>query len=56
MYRAQSTINMGKQSAEVAYKAFGGEEVDHEVLIDPIAITADNIDEYGVDRWAVTYR
>lgn len=48
---AQSTINMGKQSAEVAYKLLDGEEVDHEVLIDPIAITADNIDEYGVDGW-----
>lgn len=48
---AQSTINMGKQVAEIAYKLLNDEEVDHEVLIDPIAITADNIDEYGVDGW-----
>ena len=32
-------------------KLLDGEEVDHEVLIDPITITADNIDEYGVDGW-----
>ena len=48
---AQSTINMGKQSAEVAYKLLKGETVDHEILIDPIAITSENIDEYGVDGW-----
>ena len=48
---AQSTINMGKQSAEVAYKILAGEEVEQEVLITPIAITSENIDEYGVEGW-----
>ena len=48
---AQSTINMGKQSAEVAYKLLKGESVEHDILIDPIAITAENIDQYGTDGW-----
>lgn len=48
---AQSTINMGKQSAEVAYKILAGEDYEKEILIDPIAITSENIEEYGVDGW-----
>lgn len=48
---AQSTINMGKESAEVAYKVLAGEDVEHEVLIAPIAITKENIEEYGTDGW-----
>ena len=48
---AQSTINMGKMSAEVAFKILNGEAVDPVTLIPPIAITKDNIDQYGTDGW-----
>ena len=48
---AQSTINMGKQSAEIAYKILDGETVDHETKIAPIAITKANISQYGTDGW-----
>ena len=48
---AQSTINMGKQSAELAYKILNGEEVEAINLIAPIAITAANISEYGTEGW-----
>lgn len=48
---AQSTINMGKQSAEVAYKILAGEEFEPVILIDPITISAENIDQYGTEGW-----
>lgn len=48
---AQSTINMGKESAKIAYQILSGKEVDHETLIDPIAITKENIDDYGTEGW-----
>lgn len=48
---AQSTINMGKQSAEVAFQILEGEEIEHITLIAPIAITKDNIDEFGTEGW-----
>lgn len=48
---AQSTINMGKQSAEVAYKILNKEPFEHIVLIDPITISAENIDEFGTEGW-----
>lgn len=48
---AQSTINMGKQSAEVAYKILNGETFEHDNLITPITMNKDNVNDYGLDGW-----
>jgi ribose transport system substrate-binding protein len=48
---AQSTINMGKQSAIVAYQILDGESYDHDNLIAPITINKDNVEEYGTTGW-----
>ena len=48
---AQSTINMGKQSAEVAYSILNGETIEDDVLIAPIPITVENIGNYNIDGW-----
>ena len=48
---AQSTINMGKQSAEVAYSILNGKTIEDDVLIAPIPITVENIGNYNIDGW-----
>lgn len=48
---AQSTINMGKESALVAYKILNGETAAHDNLIAPIVINKDNVGQYGTTGW-----
>ena len=48
---AQSVINMGKQSAEVAYKILRGEEFEKNVSIEPILINQNNVSDYIDADW-----
>ena len=48
---AQSVINMGKQSAEVAYKILNGEDYEKNISIEPILINADNVEDYLDADW-----
>ena len=48
---AQSPITIGKTIAETAYAWLAGEEVEAFIPIETFLITADNVDEYGVDGW-----
>lgn len=48
---AQSVINMGKQSAEVAYKILRGEEFEKNVFIEPILINQNNVSDYIDADW-----
>ncbi|MGL5260525.1 MAG: sugar ABC transporter substrate-binding protein [Lachnospiraceae bacterium] len=48
---AQSPITIGKTIAETVYKSLAGEEVEAYIPIETFLITADNVDEYGVDGW-----
>ncbi|MDL2296202.1 sugar ABC transporter substrate-binding protein [Lachnospiraceae bacterium OttesenSCG-928-E19] len=48
---AQSPISIAKDSVKVMYKYLDGEEVDERYPVETFLITADNVDEYGVDGW-----
>ena len=48
---AQSPISIAKKSAEVMYMYLDGEEVDERYPVETFLITADNVEEYGVDEW-----
>lgn len=48
---AQSVINMGKESAEVAYKILKGEEYEKDIYIEPILINQDNVADYLDADW-----
>lgn len=48
---AQSPINIGITAVEMAYKLLSGEEIEKNVLVPIQLITADNVDEFGVDGW-----
>ena len=48
---AQSPINIGKIGVEMAYKILAGETVDKHVPVPVTLITAENVDEFGVDSW-----
>lgn len=48
---AQSTINMGKESANVAYKVLEGAQHEATILIDPITISAENIADFNIEGW-----
>ena len=48
---AQSPINIGKLSAEVAYKILAGEEHDFRIPVDTFLIDQTNIGQYGIDGW-----
>lgn len=48
---AQSPIQIGQISAEVAYKIMNGEEYDEITPVETFLITEENVDEYGVDGW-----
>lgn len=48
---AQSPINIGKIGVEMAYKILAGEKVDKHVPVPVTLITAENVDEFGVDNW-----
>ena len=48
---AQSPINIGKIGVDMAYKILGGEKVEKHVPVPVQLITAENVDEFGVDGW-----
>lgn len=48
---AQSPIQIGEISAEIAYKIMNGEEYEKENPVETFLINKDNVDEYGVDGW-----
>ncbi len=48
---AQSPINIGKESADIAYKILNGEEVEKDILVPTFLIDKNNVDEYGIDGW-----
>lgn len=48
---AQSPIGIGETAVDVAYKILDGETVEKNVMVPVELITADNVDEFGVDGW-----
>lgn len=48
---AQRPIEIGRQSAEVAYKILNGEEFESEIRIPSFAVTPENIDQYNKTDW-----
>lgn len=48
---AQSPIQIGKISAEVAYKIMNGEDFERVTPVETFLITEDNVEEYGIDGW-----
>ncbi|MBQ7219509.1 MAG: sugar ABC transporter substrate-binding protein [Synergistaceae bacterium] len=48
---AQSPINIGKIGVEMAYKILAGEKVEKHVPVPVTLITAENVDEFGVENW-----
>lgn len=48
---AQSPIQIGEISAEVAYKIMNGEDFERVTPVETFLITEENVEEYGVDGW-----
>ena len=48
---AQSPINIGVIATEMAYKILNGEKVEKHVPVAVQLITAENVDEFGLDGW-----
>ncbi len=48
---AQSPINLAKITYETFEKYLAGEEVERDILVPTFGITAENVEEYGVDGW-----
>lgn len=48
---AQSPIQIGEKSAEVAYKIMNGEEFEKRIPVETFLINSDNIDEFDIDGW-----
>lgn len=48
---AQSPINIGELSAEVAYKIINGEDYEERIPVETFLISDENIDEYGTEGW-----
>lgn len=48
---AQSVLNMGKESAEVAYKILNGEEYESTIYIEPFLIDESNVNDYLDSDW-----
>lgn len=48
---AQSPIQIGKQSAETAYKILNDEEFEERIPVETFLINQENVEEYGVDSW-----
>lgn len=48
---AQCPIEIGEESAKVAYKILKGEDFEKEIYIESFAITPANIEEYGKTDW-----
>ena len=48
---AQSPITLGYNSMKAAIEILSGGTVDKEEVVTTFLITADNVDEYGIDGW-----
>ena len=48
---AQSPVTIAETIVDVMYKSLAGEEVEDRYPVEIFLITADNVDEYGVDGW-----
>ena len=48
---AQSPVTIAETIVDVMYKSLAGEEVEDRYPVETFLITADNVDEYGVDGW-----
>lgn len=48
---AQSPINIGKSSIEVAYQILAGEEYEKEIYIEPFIIDRSNVEQYLENPW-----
>jgi len=48
---AQSPINLGKTSADLAYKIIAGKSVEKHILVKTFAITPQNVSKYGTGSW-----
>ena len=48
---AQSPIQIGVKSAEVAYKVMNDEKFEKRTPVETFLINKDNVDQYGVDGW-----
>lgn len=48
---AQSPIQIGKKSVEVAYKVLNGEDFELRTPVETFLINKENVEEYGIDGW-----
>ena len=48
---AQSPVTIAETIVDVMYKSLAGEEVEDRYPVETFLITADNVEEYGVDGW-----
>lgn len=48
---AQSPVTIAETAVDVMYKYLAGEEVEERYPVETFLITADNVEEYGVDGW-----
>lgn len=48
---AQSPVTIAETIVDVMYKYLAGEEVDERYPVETFLITADNVEEYGVEGW-----
>lgn len=48
---AQSPINIGVKSVEVAYKILNGEDFEKRTPVETFLINEENVEEYGIDGW-----
>lgn len=48
---AQSPVTIAETAVDIMYKYLAGEEVDERYPVETFLITADNVEEYGVDGW-----
>ncbi|WP_028329111.1 sugar ABC transporter substrate-binding protein [Brachyspira alvinipulli] len=48
---AQSPINIGKKSVEVAYKILNNEPIEKNISVETALIDQSNVDQYGIDGW-----
>jgi ribose transport system substrate-binding protein len=47
----QSPLSIGRIGAENCFKLINGEEVEFNTSIEAFSITAENVEEYGIDEW-----
>lgn len=47
----QSPLSLGRLGTEAALDLIHGKEIEFEVSVDAFSITADNLEEYGIDTW-----